>query len=122
MIKDILYEKAEQRLIEKELNPDKSTRLAQWNSADHSGSLRADSETLYINETGEYYIIYEGGLSSGFHELPDVQTWFGGSYIRTITIEDAYAWCEETGNSDIIEQHVPFSMISLSKGRPQNLP
>jgi hypothetical protein len=122
MIKDILYEKTEQRLIEKELSPDKSTKLAQWNSADHNHSLRNDSETLYINENGEYFIIYEGGLSSGFHKLPDVETWFGGSYIRTITIEDAYAWCEETGNSDIIKEHVPFFMISISRQRPQSVP
>jgi hypothetical protein len=122
MIKDILYEKAEQRLIEKELNPDKSTKLAQWNSADHMGSLRNDTETLYINENGEYFIVYEGGLCAGFHDLPDVETWFGGSYIRTITIEDAYAWCEETGNSDIIDEHVPFFMISISRARPRNLP
>jgi hypothetical protein len=115
MIKDILYEKAEQRLMEKELNPDKSTRLAQWNSADHNHSLRNDSETLYINENGEYFIIYEGGLSSGFHELPGVEAWFGGSYIRIITIEDAYAWCEETGYSDIIKEHLPLFMIYISK-------
>jgi hypothetical protein len=118
MIKDILYEKAEQRLIAKELDPDKSTRLAQWNSADHNGCLRDDSETLYVNENGEYYIIYEGGLSSRFHELPDVETWFGGSYIRTITIEDAYAWCEETGNTDTIRDHLPFFMISVSRKSP----
>jgi hypothetical protein len=122
MIKDILYEKAEQSLIEKELNPDKSTKLAQWNSADHNHSMRNDSEALYINENGEYFIIYEGGLSSGFHELPGVETWFGGSYTRTITIEDAYAWCEETGNDDIIKEHVPFFMISISRGRPRNIP
>ena len=118
MIKDILYEKAEQILIEKELCPDKSTKLAQWNSADHNHSLRNDSETLYINENGEYFIIYEGGLNSAFHELPDVQTWFGGSYIRTISIEDAYAWCEETGNTDTIRDHLPFFMISVSRKSP----
>jgi hypothetical protein len=77
--------------------------------------LRNDSETLYINENGEYFIIYEGGLNSGFHELPGVETWFGGSYTRTITIEDAYVWSEETGNEDIIKEHVPFFMISISK-------
>jgi hypothetical protein len=115
MIKDILYEKAEQRLMEKELNPDKSTRLAQWNSADHNHSLRNDSETLYINENGEYFIIYEGGLSSGFHELPGVEAWFGGSYIRIMTREYAYAWCEETGNTDTIINHLPFFMMSMSK-------
>ena len=115
MIKDILYEKAEQRLMEKELNPDKATKLAQWNSADYMGSMRNDSETLFINENGEYFIIYEGGLNSGFHELPGVEAWFGGSYIRSITIEDAYSWCEETGNSDIINEHLPFFMISISR-------
>ncbi len=114
-MKDFLYERAEQRLLEKELNPDKSTRLAQWSSADHTGSLRNDTETLFVNERGEYYIIYEGGLGAGFHSLPGVESWYGGSYIRTLTLEDAYAWCEETGNTDTISEHLPFSMLSMDR-------
>ncbi len=115
MIKDILYEKTLQRLLEKELNPDKSVRLASWCSAEYSGSLRNDTETLFVNEQGSYYIIYEGGLLSGFHDLPGVESWFGGTYIRTLSMEEAYAWCEETGNADAIDAHLPFYMISISR-------
>ncbi len=115
MIKDILYEKTEQRLIEKELDPSKSLKLAQWSGADHTGSFRNDSETLYVSGKGEYYIIYEGGLNAGFHSLPGVESWFGGSYIRPVSVEDAYAWCEETLNHDAIRDHFPFFMISLTK-------
>ncbi len=114
MLKDILYEKVEQRLVEKKLNPDKSRRLAEWTSADHSGSLRNDSETLYLNEQGEYYLVYEGGLTAGFHDLPGVESWFGGRYVRTISVEEAYAWCLETGNSDVVQDHFPFFLISVS--------
>lgn len=118
MMKDILYEKAEQRLIEKELGLDKSTRLAEWCSADHSSSLRSDSEVLFINQRGEYFIVYEGGLGAGFHELPGVETWFGGTYIRMLSLEDAYAWCEETANFDAVRDHLPFFMISAARKGP----
>jgi hypothetical protein len=114
MIKDILYEKTEQRLMEKELDPNKSVKLAQWAEADHTSGFRNDSETLYVSEKGEYYIVYEGGLNAGFHSLPGVESWFGGTYIRTISIEDAYNWCEETLNQDAIREHFPFFMISLT--------
>lgn len=114
-MKEFLYERAEQRLIEKELNPQRSTRLAQWSGADHTGSLMSDTETLFVSERGEYFIIYEGGMGSGFHSLPGVESWFGGSYIRTVSIEDAYAWCEETGNTDTIRDHFPFFLLSVSR-------
>jgi len=114
-MKDFLYERAGQRLLEKELKPDGSTRLAQWCSADHAGSLRNDTETLFVNDRDEYFIVYEGGLGAGFHQLPGVESWFGGSYIRTLTIEEAYAWCEETGNTDTMNDHLPFVMLSVSR-------
>jgi len=115
LLKDILYEKAEQRLVEKELSIDKSTRLGEWSSSDHNGSLRNNSETLYANDLGDYFIIYEGGLDAGFHNLPGVESWFGGTYTRQVSIEDAFAWCEETGNHDVIKSHFPFVMIATSR-------
>jgi hypothetical protein len=119
MMKDILYEKVEQRLIEKELGLDKSARLAEWCAADHAGSLRNDTETLFLNEKGEYIIVYEGGMGAGFHGLPGVETWFGGSYVRTLSLEDAYTWCEETGNFDAIRDHLPFYLISMAGKAPE---
>ncbi|HPI92966.1 MAG TPA: hypothetical protein PLT09_04215 [Deltaproteobacteria bacterium] len=115
MMKDILYEKVEQRLIEKELDPKKSTMLAQWTCADHQGSFRNDTETLYMSGKGEYFIVYEGGLNAGFHELPGVESWFGGSYTRSLPVEDAFVWCEETGNYDAILEHVPFFLMSMER-------
>jgi hypothetical protein len=108
VIKDILYEKAEQRLLEKELDPKKSTRLAEWTGAEHSGSFRNDTETLYVNEKGDYFIVYEGGMK------PGMESWFGGSYTRALSAHEAFAWCEETGNSDAIRDHLPFFMMSVS--------
>lgn len=97
-MKEILYEKTVQSLVEKEFNPEKSRKLAEWNRADHAGSLMNDSETLFQAEDGSYFIVYEGGLRSRFHELPDVSLWFGGSYTRPVTETEAYEWCLETGN------------------------
>ncbi len=119
MLKDILYEKVEQRLVEKELDPAKSKKLAEWTSAEKPMSLRNDSETLYISEQGAYYIVYEGGLNSGFHNLPGVETWSGGSYIRIISLEEAYSWCEETGNYDAIKDHFPFFLIYAGRKSPR---
>jgi hypothetical protein len=113
MMKEILYEKIEQSLAEKEYNHQKAQKIAEWNNADHSGSLRNDSETLYASEEGNYFIIYEGGLYSRFHELPGVVTWFGGSYTRSVSLNDAYVWCQETGNYDAIKEHLPFFMMSI---------
>jgi len=112
-LKEILYEKTEQSLLEKECDPRKATMLAQWSAADHSGSLRNDTETLYVAKNGEYFIVYEGGLGSGFHTLPGVATWFGGTYTRTISPADAHAWCQETGNYDALSSHAPFCAFSL---------
>jgi len=99
-MKEILYEKTVQCLVEKEYNPEKSQKIAEWNRADHTGSLMNDSETLYLAEDGSYFILYEGGLHSRFHELPDVTIWFGGSFTRKATVKEAYEWCLETGNCE----------------------
>jgi hypothetical protein len=114
-MKEILYEKVEQSLVEKEYDPHKARKLADWNSSDHSSSLINDTETLYMTDDGDYFIFYEGGLHSRFHELPGVTTWFGGTYIRPVTVEDALAWCQETGNYDAIKKHFPFFILSISK-------
>jgi len=102
-MKEILYEKTLQSLVEREFDPEKSRKIAEWNSADHAGSLMTDSETLFQAEDGTYFIIYEGGLHSRFHELPDVSIWFGGSYTRSVTEHEAYEWCLETANYEAIE-------------------
>jgi hypothetical protein len=102
-MKEILYEKTVQVLVGNEYDPEKSQKIAEWNSTDHSGSLMNDAETLYRTEDGSYFILYEGGLHSRFHELPDVSIWFGGSYTRPVTEEEAYEWCLETGNYDAVE-------------------
>lgn len=112
-MKEILYEKTEQSLLEKEYDPRKAAMLAQWSAADHSGSLRTDTETLYVAENGDYFIVYEGGLGSGFHTLPGVAAWFGGTYTRPVSEVDACAWCRETGNCDALSSHAPFCALSL---------
>ena len=117
MMKDVLYEKVEQRLVEKELDPKKSTRLAEWTAADHSGSLMNDTETLYVNDKGEYFLVYEGGMNAAYHQLPGVESWFGGSYTKSLQADEALAWCEETGNYDAVRDHLPFFMLSLERKR-----
>ena len=112
-MKEFLYEKVEQNLVEKGHDPQKSRKLAEWSSLDHSGSLINDTEILYMTEDGDYFIFYEGGLHSRFHELSGASTWFGGTYIRPVSVEDAFAWCQETGNYDAIQKHFPFFMLLI---------
>ena len=119
MMKDILFEKIEQRLVEKELDPKKSTWLAEWKASDHTGSFRNDTETLYVNDKGEYFMVCEGGMKASFHDLPGVESWFGGTHTRPLQIGEALAWCEETGNYEAIRDHLPFFM--LSAGRKQKV-
>ncbi|HPE45985.1 MAG TPA: hypothetical protein PK380_08980 [Deltaproteobacteria bacterium] len=114
-MKDLLYEKIEQRLVAKELDPKKSTRLAEWRASEHTGSFRGDSETLYVHVSGEYFLVYEGGMNAAFHDLPGVESWFGGSHTRPLQIEEALAWCEETGNYDAVRDHLPFFMLSMKR-------
>lgn len=115
MLKDILYEKTQQRLLAKELETNKATVLATWCPMEHSGSLMRDTETLCRSPRGDYFIVYEGGLHASFHNLDGVESWFGGTYIRTVTPEEAIAWCEETGNTDTIKSHLPFAMMVLER-------
>jgi hypothetical protein len=114
-MKEILYKKIEQSFTEREYDPQKARKIAEWNSADHTGSLRNDMETLYVNDDGNYFIVYDGGLSSRFHELPNVRTWFGGSFTRLVSEDDAYDWCLETGNYDAISEHRPLFLMSLKR-------
>ena len=114
-MKEFIYEKVEQSLVEKEHDPQKSRKLAEWNNRDHSGSLINDTEILYITEDGHYFIFYEGGLQSRFHELPGLATWFGGTYIWPVSVEDAFTWCQETDNYDVIQEHFPFFMLLIRK-------
>jgi hypothetical protein len=111
VMKDILYEKIEQRLLAKELDPEKSILLGDWSASDHQASLRCETEMLFVSAQGRYFIVYEGGMKAPYHDLPGVESWFGGSYTRAVTVEEAIEWCEETGNLDILREHLPFVVI-----------
>lgn len=115
MLKDILYEKIEQRLLAKELDTDKAVVLGRWCASEQPTSLRCDTETLYLSPRGDYFIVYEGGLNASFHSLPGVESWFGGSHIRTVSLEEALEWCEETGNDEALKTHAPFAMLVVER-------
>ncbi len=61
--------------------------------------------------------MYEGGMKAAFHDLPGVESWFGGSYTRALRAEEALEWCEETGNYDAVRDHLPFFMLSIERKR-----
>ena len=82
-------------------DPNRSEKLAEW-SPGGCGGLRHETETLYRSEETGYFLLYEGGPLSRFHELAGVERWYGGSHIRRVTREEAVSWCEETGNYEAI--------------------
>ncbi|HDP26504.1 MAG TPA: hypothetical protein ENN34_13860 [Deltaproteobacteria bacterium] len=107
-MKELLYEKVEQALVEKAFDPAKSTKIGDWSANELSGGFRTDTETLYVSASGDYFLLYEGGMLSRFHELEGVESWFGGSYIRPMTVSEAVSWCEETGNHEAMDRHFPW--------------
>ena len=95
---------------ENEYNPQKSQKLAEWCPAEYSGGFRHEAETLYMTEEGNYFVLSEGGLFSRYHEYSGSEQWYGGTHIRPVSREEAFFWCEETGNYDTIETHFSLSM------------
>jgi hypothetical protein len=94
-----------QNINEKEYNIESSEKVAEWSAADYSGSFRHEAETLYKTENGHYFIFYEGGLFSQYHQLEGLDSWYGGTHIRPVTRDEAVAWCEETGNDEAIQKY-----------------
>jgi hypothetical protein len=86
---------------EREYSPATSQRLAEWNP----GGLRDESEALYKTGKGNFFIFAQFGMISRHRRLQGEGGWFGVSEIRPVTIEEALAWCEETGNYEVIDEH-----------------
>lgn len=96
----------ERTVDEKKYDPQSSQQLAQWNPAELRGGFRHETETLFKTVDGDFFILHEGGLFSRFHTLPEVVNWYGGIVIQPVSREEAVAWCEETGNYEVIERHI----------------
>jgi hypothetical protein len=94
-----------QDINEKEYNIESSEKLAEWSTADYSGFFRHEAETLYKTEKGNYFILYEGGLLSQYHQLEGLDSWYGGTHIRPVSRAEAVVWCEETGNFEAIQKY-----------------
>ena len=101
----------DQLIDENEYNPQSSEKLAEWNPAEYSGGFRHEAETLYKTQAGNFFILFEGGLFSKFHEFADAKNWYGGKHIQPVSYQEAVVWCEETGNYETIQKH-----FSLSRG------
>ncbi len=81
-----------------------SEKVAQWNPGELSGSFMQEIETLYKTEEGTYFLHTHGGLFSRFQPSEDSGSWFGGAVIRPMSEEEAFAWCRETGNYEVIDR------------------
>jgi len=68
-----------------------------------------ETETLYKTKDNDYFLLHEGGLFSRFHTFPEVKNWYGGIFVQPVSLQEAVAWCEETGNYDVIERHLGFN-------------
>lgn len=87
-----------------EYDPAVSEKLADWSPGESPGGFLHEVETLYKTENGNYFILLEGGLYSRFHAFPGSEIWYGGSNIQPVSQEDAYAWCEQTGNYEVVDE------------------
>lgn len=93
---------------EKEYTPQDSEELARWNPAELSGGFWRETEVLYKTQKGNYFILFQGGLFSRCHGEPGALP--GG--IKPVTEQEAFAWCQETGNYDVIDRH--FFLLKIS--------
>lgn len=84
---------------EKEYDPSTSERLAEWSP----GGLRGETESLYKTAGGNFFILAQAGLLSRPHDFPESSVWFGGTGIRPVSPREAYEWCEETGNYEVMD-------------------
>jgi hypothetical protein len=90
---------------EKEYDPQSSEELARWNPAELSGGFWREIEILYKTQKGNYFILFQGGLFSRFHADLNSNALPGSPLIKPITEQEAFAWCQETGNYDAIDRH-----------------
>ena len=95
----------ENLIDEKEYDPAGSEKLGEWSPSELSGGFRFETETLYRTGKGNYFILRQGGLFSREHAFQGGETWYGGSSMRPVTEEEAYAWCCETGNYEAVDRH-----------------
>jgi len=102
----------ERTIDERKYDPQSSKQLAQWNPAGMSGGFRHEIETLFKTHDNDFFILHEGGLFSRFHRFPEVENWYGGTFVQPVSREEAVAWCEETGNYEVIEMHLGFRNIT----------
>jgi len=96
---------------ENEYNPQSSEKLAEWNHAEYSGGFSHETEALFKTQGGNFFILFEGGLFSRFHEFADSENWYGGTHVQPVSYQEAIVWCEETGNYETIQEH-----FSLCRG------
>ena len=87
-----------------EYDPEVSDKLADWRPGEAPGGFLHEVETLYRTDKGNYFILLEGGLYSRFHPFPGSEIWYGGSNIQPVSRDEAYGWCEETGNYEALEE------------------
>ena len=70
----------------------------------YPGDLSYWSETLYRKNTGEFFLLGEGGASSRYAVAIDANSWKGGKKIIPLTVEQARAWAEEHFDADEFEK------------------
>jgi hypothetical protein len=102
-VKSAMYMK-ESSFDEKEYSPQSSQKLAEWSP----GGFRDEAETLYRTGKGNFFILAQFGMISRQRRPRGEGSWYGGTEIRPVTAEEALAWCQETGNYEIVDQYFPW--------------
>jgi hypothetical protein len=88
----------------KEYSPEESTKLAEWSP----GGFRDESETLYKTAKGNFFILSHPNLIDRIKDMQSEGGWLTSSVIRPVSPEEAGAWCEETGNYEVVDEHLSF--------------
>jgi hypothetical protein len=77
--------------------------VAEHFSGSDRSSFRHFEEALYRTSKGAYFLHGEGGGRSPYAKRIGDSTWGWGSSIRPMSEQEAFAWCQETDQQDVID-------------------
>jgi hypothetical protein len=90
----------------KRYDTDTATQVAENSARFPCSDFAWYEESLYRTKRGAWFLAGRGGPSSHYARPVDRSSRSGGEAIRPLTDLEAREWCERTGNTEAIEQHM----------------
>lgn len=73
-----------------------------WDNGANYGDFKHRSKDLYVTKKGTYFLYHIGGAMTDMSKSYGDNSWGGSSAIEIISVEDAKAFLESHGGSDVL--------------------